>query len=70
MEKIRLKARMGRGALRIGNYIVLLTRNNIWIRSFSGDSFTRKFPKLAKKIKAANGKCIDIEITMKEVKKW
>ena len=68
MEKIRLKARTGNGTPSC-NVLHLIFPNDIgesWLR-LAG--FEADLPKLAKKIKAANGKCIDIEITIKEVKK-
>lgn len=71
MEKMRLKAR-------IGNYfdsitsgeIVLQTRNNKQVGWMSIANGKKHAPDLTKKLLAADGKCISIEITIKEVKKY
>ena len=49
--------------------ILLLFRSYRIAKWFCRTNFSRKFPKLAKQIKAADGKCVDIEISMKVVEK-
>ena len=38
-----------------------------YLKSFCVTVFSRKFPILAKQIKAAKGKCVDIQISMEVV---
>ena len=68
MEKIRLKARHSRSYLG-SEFVHMLSKNYTQVTTNCWKPFARKFPKLARKIKAADGKCITIEITMKAVKK-
>ena len=68
MEKIRLKAaRRRRHGYRYCVELFYLSGRPTTIRPCVV-AFGRKFPGLYKKIKAADGKCIDIEITIREVK--
>ena len=62
MEKIRLRVKA-----RKYNFFNVMFRNSVRIWSIGYLIFT-SFPKLAKQIKAADGKCVDIEISMKVVK--
>lgn len=61
MEKARIKIRATKY-----KWWKMTYRNYIQIGSLAC-LILKKFPKLAEKIWAADGKCIEIEITMKEV---
>ena len=70
MEKIRVKAKIGNyiGSIE-GGEIVLLSRNHKqigWMALGDGEKYV---PETTAEIKAADGKCVEIEITMKAVKK-
>ena len=60
METVRLKARIEKD----GKYMTLLYPSYKEARWFRYASFARKFPILAKQIKAAKGKCVDIQVSM------